>query len=126
MNETPNALTAAELVGREWAESRVDELYARSRGHPLFLTELAPIAWLKLWTPYRSRTAGVIGERSGDNTFDPSGTRLMFSTPQATTAHGCICTTSPTASAGRMRSSCSSTSPRSTGCRPTRSTPRTI
>jgi DNA-binding SARP family transcriptional activator len=31
----------AELVGREWAESRVDELYARSKGHPLFLTELA-------------------------------------------------------------------------------------
>ena len=32
---------AAELVGREWAGSRVDELYARSKGHPLFLTELA-------------------------------------------------------------------------------------
>jgi DNA-binding SARP family transcriptional activator len=32
---------AAELVGRGWAESRVDELYTRSRGHPLFLTELA-------------------------------------------------------------------------------------
>jgi hypothetical protein len=32
---------AAELVGRELARSRVDELYTRSRGHPLFLTELA-------------------------------------------------------------------------------------
>jgi DNA-binding SARP family transcriptional activator/tetratricopeptide (TPR) repeat protein len=32
---------AAELVGREWAGSRIDELYTRSRGHPLFLTELA-------------------------------------------------------------------------------------
>jgi DNA-binding SARP family transcriptional activator/tetratricopeptide (TPR) repeat protein len=32
---------AAELVGREWAGSRVDELYDRSKGHPLFLTELA-------------------------------------------------------------------------------------
>ena len=32
---------AAELVGREWAGSRFDELYDRSKGHPLFLTELA-------------------------------------------------------------------------------------
>ena len=32
---------AAELVGREWAGSRIDELYDRSKGHPLFLTELA-------------------------------------------------------------------------------------
>ena len=32
---------AAELVGRESAGSRFDELYDRSKGHPLFLTELA-------------------------------------------------------------------------------------
>jgi len=32
---------AAELVGRELTGRRVDELYARSKGHPLFLTELA-------------------------------------------------------------------------------------